>query len=192
VNTSTLYTVGHGNRKIEELISLLKEAGVDTLVDVRAQPRSRHNPQFNDDALRLACDNAGIVYHWAGKQLGGMRVPRPDSPHLALQEGSRGFADHMDTESFRKGAAQLQNLAGRGVCAILCAELDPARCHRSLIADYLTLQGTRVVHLIAPGEAREHALSPAARRESAALVYDRLVSGELGLEPVWSGPKTTM
>lgn len=180
--TLTLYTVGHGNRKIEELISMLKETGVDTLVDVRAQPRSRHNPQFNDDALRLACENAGIVYHWAGRQLGGMRAPRPDSPHLALDEGLRGFADHMDTDVFQKGAAQLLNLAARDVCAMLCAERDPTQCHRSLIADYLTLQGVRVVHLIAPGETREHALSPAVRRESAALVYDRQVSGRLGLD----------
>ena len=178
----TLYTVGHGNRKLEELVALLKEAGVDTLVDVRAQPRSRHNPQFNDDSLRLTCENAGIVYHWAGRQLGGMRTPRPDSPHAALDENLRGFADHMDTDAFQKGASQLQHLAARGVCAMLCAERDPAHCHRSLIADYLTLQGGRVVHLIDPGETREHALSPAARRESAALVYDRQVSGRLGLD----------
>jgi uncharacterized protein (DUF488 family) len=65
---------------------------------------------------------------------------------------------------------------------MLCAERDPAQCHRSLIADYLTLQGARVVHLIARGETREHALSPAVRRESAALVYDRQVSGRLGLD----------
>ena len=84
--------------------------------------------------------------------------------------------------TLQKGAAQLQHLAARGVCAMLCAERDPAHCHRSLIADYLTLQGLGVVHLIAPGESREHVLSPAARRESAALVYDRQVSGQLGLE----------
>ncbi|MDH5511955.1 MAG: DUF488 domain-containing protein [Gammaproteobacteria bacterium] len=169
----TLYTIGHGNRKIEELFALLKEAGVDTLVDVRAQPRSRHNPQFNDDSLRLGCEHAGITYHWAGRQLGGMRAPRPDSPHTALDEDRRGFADHMDTDAFQKGASQLRNLAARGVCAVLCAEHDPKHCHRSLIADYLTLQGERVVHLIAPGERHEHALSSEVRRESAALVYDR-------------------
>ena len=180
--TLTLYTVGHGTRRLEELIALLKDAGVNTLVDVRAQPRSQRNPQFNDDSLRTACERAGIVYHWAGRQLGGMRAPRPDSPHVALEEGRRGFADHMDTEAFRKGASQLRHLAARGACAILCAERDPARCHRALIADYLTLQGTRVVHLIAPGESREHMLSPAARRESAALIYDRQTSGRLDLE----------
>lgn len=182
MNTSTLYTVGHGTRQIGELIALLKEAGVDTLVDVRAQPRSRHNPQFNDDALRLACDKAGITYHWAGRQLGGLRVPRPDSPHVALDEGLRGFADHMDTDAFQKGASQLQHLASRGACAMLCAEHDPAHCHRSLIADYLVLQGMRVVHLVEPGETREHVFSSEARRESAALVYDRQATRPLGLD----------
>lgn len=180
--TPTLYTVGHGTRKLEELIVLLRDADVNTLVDVRAQPRSQHNPQFNDDSLRAACGRAGVVYHWAGRQLGGLRAPRPDSPHVALEEGRRGFADHMDTEAFRKGAAQLQNLAARGTCTILCAERDPARCHRALIADYLTLRGMRVVHLIAPGESREHLLSPEARRESASLVYDRQTTGRLDLK----------
>lgn len=179
----TLYTAGHGNRKLDALIALLQEAGVDTLVDVRAQPHSRRNPQFNEETLRAACGSAGIVYRWAGRQLGGMRAPRSDSPHLALDENRRGFADYMDTDAFKKGAAQLQNLAGKGVCAMLCAESDPAHCHRALIADYLVLQGVRVLHLIAPGDTREHLLSPQARRESASLVYDRQVPGRLTLEP---------
>jgi uncharacterized protein (DUF488 family) len=178
----TIYSVGHGNRTIEELLGLLKTAGVNTLVDVRAQPRSRHNPQFNDDALRLACDNTGITYHWAGRQLGGLRAPHAGSPHIALDEDRRGFADHMDTDVFRQAAAQLQNLAARGACAMLCAERDPVRCHRSLIADYLVLQGMRVLHLIDPGETREHLFSSEARRESAALVYDRQATRPLDLE----------
>lgn len=182
----TLYTAGHGNRKLGELIALLKEAGVDTLVDVRAQPRSRRNPQFNEETLRAACEGAGMSYHWGGRQLGGMRTPRPNSLHVALDENRRGFADHMDTNVFKKGAVQLQNLAGKGVCAVLCAESDPAHCHRALIADYLVLQGARVLHLIAPGVTQEHVLSPQARRESAALIYDRQVSGELDLEPAGS------
>ncbi|MDH3310860.1 MAG: DUF488 domain-containing protein [Gammaproteobacteria bacterium] len=180
--SQTLYSVGHGNRTIEELLGLLKAAGVETLVDVRARPRSRHNPQFNDDALRLACDNAGITYHWAGRQLGGLRAPRAGSPHIALDEDRRGFADHMDTDVFRQAAMQLQNLAARGACAMLCAERDPVHCHRSLIADYLVLQGRRVLHLIDPGETREHLFSSEARRESAALIYDRQATRPLDLE----------
>jgi len=169
----TLFTIGHSNRPPDELLAVLGEAGIATLVDVRAEPRSRRHPHFNEDALRAACSPVNIVYHWAGRHLGGMRPLRPDSPHVALDEGRRGFADHMDSEIFRKAVAQLASMAARTPPAILCAEREPERCHRALIADYLLLQGARIVHLIAPGERRDHLLSPQARRESATLVYDR-------------------
>jgi len=175
----TLYTVGHSNRELDELLAILEEAGVTTLVDVRAEPRSRRHPQFNEDALRAACAPANIVYHWAGRHLGGMRPLRPGSPHVALDEGRRGFADHMDTEIFKKAAAQLANMAAHAPTAILCAEREPEHCHRALIADYLLLQGARIVHLIAVGERRDHLLSPQARRESATLVYDRHTTAAL-------------
>lgn len=174
----TLYSVGHGNRTTEELITILARAGIETLVDVRAQPRSTRHPQFNEDALRAACERASIVYHWAGRQLGGLRAARAGSPHIALAEEVRGFADHMGTEPFKKAAAQLLHMAARAPAAMLCAERDPAHCHRALIADYLLLQGARVLHLIEPGDVREHLLSAQARRESAELIYDRQVTGE--------------
>jgi uncharacterized protein (DUF488 family) len=178
----TVYTVGHSNRSLGELIALLHRAGIEILVDVRARPHSRRHPQFAGGALRGALEQAGITYHWAGRQLGGMRPARPDSPHVALPEGGfRGYADHMDTEVFQRGAAQLVQLAGRAPTSVMCAERAPAECHRSLIADYLSLQGARVVHLIAPGESREHVLSPLARRESSRLVYDRTATGRLDL-----------
>jgi uncharacterized protein (DUF488 family) len=182
MQTTTLYTIGHSNRPLDELVALLKEAGIKVLVDVRAEPRSRHNPQFNEESLRNTCTRADITYHWAGRQLGGLRTGRPDSPHTALDEGRRGFADYMDTDPFRKGASQLLTMATRAPTAILCAEREPEHCHRSLISDYLLLQGLSIVHLIRHGETREHVLSPEARRESAALVYDRHTSGALPLE----------
>ena len=182
MDTLTLYTVGHSNRQLEELMALLKSANIDTLVDVRAQPRSQRHPQFNEAALRAACENAGMIYHWAGRQLGGMRAPRADSPHVALEKGRRGFADYMGTDAFKQGAVQLQQWAARGVCAMLCAERDPMQCHRALIADYLSLQAIRVLHLIALGNSQEHILSLGARRESAALIYDRQATGQLNLD----------
>jgi len=175
----TLYTIGHSHRPLEELIAMLAGAGVGTLVDVRATPHSGRNPQFNEESLRAACSSANIVYHWAGRHLGGMRPLHPHSPHVALDEARRGFADHMDTDLFKKAAAQLANLATRGPIAILCAERDPEHCHRALIADYFLLQGARIVHLIAPGEQRDHLLSPQARRESATLVYNRDTTANL-------------
>ena len=178
METTTLYSVGHGDRSLEELLEILRAAGIGALVDVRAQPHSSRHPQFCEDALRRALEPAGMVYHWAGRQLGGRRPVLPGSRHRALEPGLRGYADYMDGAAFRQAARQLQRMAGQGPTAMLCAERDPARCHRRLIADYLVLQGLRVIHLLAPGERREHALSPAARRESVELVYDREAGGQ--------------
>lgn len=168
-----IYTVGHGNRQTEELLALLRSAGVAALVDVRAWPASRRHPQFDGERLRACLEANGIIYHWAGRHLGGLRTPRPDSPHTALTEaGMRGFADHMETEAFRRAAGQLIHLAGQQPCAMLCAEKDPAHCHRALIADYLTWRGARVVHLIAPGHMLTHRCDPRARPDGERLVYD--------------------
>jgi uncharacterized protein (DUF488 family) len=177
----TLYTVGHGNRSMEEFISMLAEKGIRTLVDVRAQPHSSRHPHFSKGMLREATEAIGIVYHLAGRHLGGRRVARADSPHRALDEGLRGYADYMDTDYFQNSATQLVNLAAKSPTSILCAESSPQRCHRRLLADYLVLRGVEVIHLIGAGDARVHQLSPEARRESAQLIYDRHLTAELDL-----------
>lgn len=178
----SLFTVGHSNRSLADLVALLRTAGIHTLVDVRAQPQSSRHPHFGQEPLREALTGAGIEYHWAGRQLGGHRPARADSPHTALREdGLRGYADYMDSDTFKKAAVQLIGLARRAPCAILCAERDPLNCHRSLIADYLTLQGVEVRHLIEPGETHVHQLRPEVRRESQQLIYDRHTTAALPL-----------
>jgi uncharacterized protein (DUF488 family) len=179
MSPGTLYTLGHGNRTLEEFIPLLTGQAIQTLVDIRAQPHSSRFPHFSMTALRGAMEEIEIEYHWAGRQLGGRRSARPDSLHQALDEGLRGYADYMETDYFQKSAAQLVNLAARSPTAMLCAESSPRRCHRRLIADYLVLRGMEVIHLIAVDDARVHQLSPEARRESAQLIYDRHLNTEL-------------
>ncbi|MBV9190700.1 MAG: DUF488 domain-containing protein [Betaproteobacteria bacterium] len=121
-------------------VFLLQEARISTLVDVRAYPVSRRHPQFSRDALAASLAEAGIAYRWEGKALGGMRTG--------------GYAAHMETPLFQ-GAAKA--LIGSDRACIMCAETSPADCHRSHISDWLVAQGERVVHLIQPGERREHA-----------------------------------
>jgi uncharacterized protein (DUF488 family) len=181
VKTVTLFTIGHGNRRLEEFFALLTEKSIQSLVDVRAQPYSRRFPHFSTDALREAAEDLGIVYHWAGRQLGGRRSVEPDSPHHALERSLRGYADYMETDRFQQSATQLVNLAAKTITAILCAERSPERCHRKLIADYLTLRGVEVVHLLDRDDAHVHQLSVEARRESAQLIYDRHANAELDL-----------
>jgi uncharacterized protein (DUF488 family) len=181
MTTATLYTLGHGNRPLDEFLPLLTDQAIQSLVDVRAQPHSRRFPHFSMDALREAMEKLGIVYHWAGRQLGGRRSAEPDSRHHALDQELRGYADYMESDRFQESATQLVNLATKSTTAILCAERSPERCHRKLIADYLTLRGVEVIHLLDRHDARIHQLSLEARRESAQLIYDRHVNAELDL-----------
>jgi uncharacterized protein (DUF488 family) len=176
-----IYTIGHGNRSIEEFVDLLREVGIERLVDVRAHPVSRRHPQFAREPIEKSLAGSGIRYVWEGKSLGGRRKLAADSPHVALKSPAfRAYADYMATGEFRSGMERLLELAGAGRIAIMCAERLPWECHRNLISDSLAARGVRVQHLMAPGESREHALNPLARREGDRLVYD--AGQQLGLK----------
>ncbi|HEX4496412.1 MAG TPA: DUF488 domain-containing protein [Thermoanaerobaculia bacterium] len=152
-------TVGHSTRPIEELLALLAENGVQTLVDVRRFPGSRRHPQFSREALAASLAAAGIGYVHE-PDLGGRRAARPDSPHTAWRvEAFRGYADHMETPEFQAALDRLiQRVAGETV-VILCAEAVPWRCHRRLISDALVARGLQVLHILGPNRTDPHELN---------------------------------
>lgn len=169
-----IYTLGHSNHTVDKFIQLLLGANIATLVDVRSRPVSRHNPQFKQDRLRQLLQQHGMVYHWAGRQLGGLRQQQADSQHIALvSDGLRAYADYMQGQEFWRAIGQLINLAVGTSTVIMCAEKDPMNCHRSLIADALSLRGCEVLHLLADGTQQRHHLRSELRRESASLIYDQ-------------------
>lgn len=177
-----IYTIGHGNRPIGELLALLKDAGIECLVDVRAYPASRRHPQFARAALEASLAAVGIRYVWEGKALGGRRKPAKDTPHVALKNpGFRAYADYMMTREFRAGLARLIDLGREAPAAIMCAERLPWQCHRWLISDSLVAGGEGVVHLVNPGSEQLHILSAAVRLRNGNLIYDGEMQGELKL-----------
>ena len=167
----TLYTIGHSTRDTAELLELLRAHGVEQVVDVRTIPRSRHNPQFGGDRLSRSLDQAGIRYVHL-KALGGLRHALPDSVNLGWHNTSfRGFADYMQTENFAAGLRRLEVLATKRATAIMCAEAVPWRCHRSLIADALTVADWRVLHIQSRKTAVPHRCTPFLVVRSAGLLY---------------------
>src|SRR5690554_5563890 len=93
--TCKVLTVGHSTRPLDKFLALLVAHAVSQLVDVRTVPRSRHNPQFNGEALPGHLAAAGIGYSHA-PGLGGFRRPAPDSPNAGWRNLSfRGYADYM-------------------------------------------------------------------------------------------------
>jgi uncharacterized protein (DUF488 family) len=150
------YTVGHGIRPLEELVETLREAGVQTLVDVRRLPGSRRNPQFNQGRLRDALDDAGVHYRHA-VELGGRRSAEPGEDEFTCIRvpAFRSYAARMRTPEWQ--AALTAELAQPSPC-FMCAETPWQKCHRRLIAELLSARGHEVTHLLGPGRREPHAL----------------------------------
>lgn len=168
-------TIGHSTRTVDELVSLLGEAGADTVIDVRTIPRSRTNPQFNGDVLPDALGRSGIGYRHI-RRLGGLRGHRKDlgpSPNGFWENTSfRNYADYAMTADFRAGLADLRSAADRHTCALMCAEAVWWRCHRRIIADYLMAGAEPVVHILGHGHLDPARMTPGARKqEDGALIY---------------------
>ena len=169
---SRIWTIGHSTRQIDSFVSLLKENGIKLLADVRSWPASRRYPQFNREALAKSLADAGIHYeHFP--ELGGKRKAKPDSHNTVWHNASfRGYADHMETDEFRKGVERLLDLADKaGPAAIMCAEAVWWRCHRSLISDYLKVRGVEVLHILNANKIEPHPFTSAARIVNGKLNY---------------------
>ena len=179
----TVYTVGHSTRTVAELVALLRQAGVDLLVDVRSVPRSRTNPQFNTDVLPQALAEAGIAYRHI-RALGGLRHKPKDAPPspntLWRSDPFRNYADYALTEPFRAGLAELRGLTEQHVCAIMCAEAVWWRCHRRIVADYLLAGEVPVAHIMAAGKIDPARLTPGAVPQTdGTILYSGEVTGTL-------------
>jgi uncharacterized protein (DUF488 family) len=166
-----IFTVGHSTHPIEAFIDMLAAHGVRQLSDVRTIPRSRHNPQFNSEALAAELARHGIAYrHLPG--LGGLRHPRTDSINTGWKNASfRGYADYMQTSEFNQAIERAVHLAQTTMSALLCAEAVPWRCHRSLVADALLVRGIHVEQIIDGGKPTEHKLTPFARVRGTRITY---------------------
>ena len=166
-----VFTIGHSNRTWEDFLELLRAHRVRRVIDVRSIPRSKHNPQFNRDTLSRKLRAARIGYVHLRK-LGGLRHARRDSPNMAWRNSSfRGFADYMQTSEFEAGLHRLMKLAGQKRSAIMCAEAVPWRCHRSLIADALTVRRIQVEDIMSLKRSQVHSLTSFAKVLDSRIIY---------------------
>ena len=166
-----VFTLGHGARTIEDFLGVLDFYRIRCLVDVRTVPRSRHNPQFNQDALPSVLEKQGIDYRHV-PALGGFRHPQPGSLNDGWRnESFRGFADYMATEAFSEAMDELALLSREVRTVLVCAETLPWRCHRSLIADALTARGIPVEHIFKAGVSQRHRVTPWVRIDGKRLTY---------------------
>lgn len=167
----TIFTVGHSTLPIDRFIALLQAYGIERLADIRTVPRSRHNPQFNAAALADSLAAERIEY-LPMPALGGLRRARKDSPNTGWRNASfRGYADYMQTPTFRQSLDRCVELAKQERLVLMCAEAVPWRCHRSLIADALLARAIEVREITSGVRTQPHSLTPWARVTGTVVTY---------------------
>lgn len=172
------FTIGHSNRTFEAFARLLTANAVEVLVDVRAFPRSRTNPQFNAEVLPSALVADAVAYERI-PALGGLRG-RSETTDAHLNDAWRNasfrrYADYALTPAFHEGLRELLRLGEARTCAIMCAEAVWWRCHRRIVADYLIAAGREVFHIMGPGQTVEARLPPDAQvQPDGRILYPQL------------------
>jgi uncharacterized protein (DUF488 family) len=150
--TKTVYTIGHSNGTAEHLVKMLGQHEITAVADVRSQPYSRFNPQFNREALAVTLKNSGVDYVFLGQELGA----RSEDP-ACYRDGRAQYALIAQTPQFERGIERLMAGAEKFRVAILCAEKEPLGCHRTiLIARSLHERGIRVHHVLEDGSLEDH------------------------------------
>lgn len=143
----SIFTIGHSNHPIERFVTLLREAGVRLLADVRSTPYSRRFPQFGRERLRDSLKAAGIDYRHFGDALGGK--PQGGTPNYIATARTPAFAAALDAVLAEASQQPL---------ALMCAEREPMDCHRTvLVSRHLATRGADIVHLLADGGRAPHA-----------------------------------
>jgi uncharacterized protein (DUF488 family) len=168
---AVIWTIGHSLRAIDEFLSLLARPEIEVIVDVRSFPGSRRSPQYGREVLKETLAAHSIGYHWL-PALGGRRKASPDSPNTVWRNTSfRGYADHMSTLEFARGLEQLLQISVKARTALVCSEAVWWRCHRSMIADALSVRGIEVVHILDSKHSVVHPMTAPARVVAGALSY---------------------
>jgi uncharacterized protein (DUF488 family) len=171
------FTIGHSTRPIGDFIEMLQRADVGNLIDVRTIPKSRTNPQYNNETLRESVGEVQISYEHIA-ELGGLRGRNKDIPPelnaFWQNESFHNYADYALSDAFARGLARLRALGAGQRCAIMCAEAVWWRCHRRIISDYLIAAGETVFHILGNDRTEGARLTPGCvRREDGSLVYPK-------------------
>jgi uncharacterized protein (DUF488 family) len=152
---SAIYTIGHSNQPLASFLSLLAQNGISAVADVRSYPRSRTNPQFDQNALKKELEKHNITYVFLGKELGARSEDADCYKNRKVQ-----YECLARKESFRDGLGRLRRGMEKYRVALVCAEAEPLDCHRTiLISRHLRELDIPVRHILKNGRLEDHELS---------------------------------
>jgi uncharacterized protein (DUF488 family) len=147
-----VFTIGHSTHSSEKLVGFLRRYGITAIADVRSQPYSRMNPQFNRETLQSTLKGAGVAYVFLGRELGARTEDRS-----CYVDGKVEYDRLAQTPLFKEGLDRVEKGSRRYCIALLCAERDPLTCHRTiLVARHLVARGLRSAHILGNGGLESH------------------------------------
>lgn len=140
-----IYTIGYGNRSIEDFIKLLQKYGIRYLVDLRSQPYSRYKPEFSKAVLEQYLKKQQICYVYMGDTLGG----RPEDTGCYTEDGKVNYTILREKDFYQRGISRLRTAREKQLpIALMCSEMKPEECHRGkLVGNTLVEQGLVVTHI---------------------------------------------
>lgn len=146
MGNTTIYSIGHGNKKIEDFIDELKSFDIEYLLDIRSKPFSKWNPQFNQNELKFKLEENGITYVFVGDTLGGL----PEDRSCYDFNGKVVYDLIKEKEFFKEGLKRLTTANEKKIhLAIMCSESKPEECHRSkLIGQELLKKKISLNHIV--------------------------------------------
>lgn len=146
-----IYTIGYATKPIDLFIKQLQQYAISAVCDVRSVPFSKRFFDYHQDAIRQHLNNAQIRYVYLGEELG----PRSRNPDHYDACNQVQFEKLMQSDNFLNGLKRLKNGIEQGfTLALMCAEKDPATCHRSLLIGYAVarLWDDELMHINHQGE----------------------------------------
>lgn len=147
METQTVFSIGHGNKTIDEFVSELHSYDIAFLIDIRSKPYSKYSKHFSQQSLKVLVEKEHIKYVYMGEKLGGL--PTHDSTCFT-RDGKVDYDKLKEKDFFKEGLQRLINANSKGIkICIMCSESDPKMCHRSkLIGEELKKNGITLQHII--------------------------------------------
>lgn len=152
-----LYTIGCSNGSIDDLVAELKRFGLTAVADIRSIPYSAHTPWFGRESLEKTLQSFGLMYVYLGAEFGAMRTKpermQDETDSIPVTDGIVDFVKVRRTEAFLRGVARIKNGLAKGYrIALMCTELEPDRCHRSVMVTPAFADTMPIGHILRNGE----------------------------------------
>lgn len=123
-----LFTIGYSGFLVEDFISSLKKESIGALVDIRSSPYSSHFKEYDITNIKCLLNKNMIYYLFLGNELGA----RPNDYSL-YTNNIADFSKMAKSESFIDGCARVREGLNKFSICLMCAEKDPAACHRAIL-----------------------------------------------------------